>query len=101
MSGRVESNTNILVCCMEIKMISKAASTNYFVAKKKEDIWGWTRVVTDVSEAGFQTCLLRVCMATSMIEWVELNSSRRDSQWAYHIQSEGFFTSHYIRATML
>ena len=68
MSDRVESNTKILVCCMEIKMISKAASSNYFVAKKKKDIWGWTRVVTDVSE-GFQTCLLRVCMATSMSGW--------------------------------
>ena len=65
MSDRVESNTNILVCYVEIKMISKAASTNYFVAKKKkkkkEDIWGWTRVVTDVSEAGFQTCLQYHC----------------------------------------
>ena len=42
-------------------MISKPASMNYFVAKKKEDIWGWTRVVTDVSEAGFQTYLQYHC----------------------------------------
>ena len=81
-------------------MISKAASTNYFVAKKKKDIWGWTRVVTDVSEAGFQTCLaVPLCVSAwppvcefltlfsnsvsaryvrvnnlRMHEWVELNS---------------------------
>ena len=30
----------------------------------------------------------------SYISW------RRDSQWAYHIQSEGFFNSRYIRATI-
>ena len=39
--------------------------------------------------------LFRIRAAIYLLLW------RRDSQWACHVQSEGFFNSHYSRATML